>query len=127
MPSQISIALSWSGFCRAGLAEPRKSLRLKAFSELPAYGVILRRYPRLGQRIEESGLSNVGQANDSALKRHVFSFMDQPPMHHRAQHGRGGGARSASGACGADQPGLRLKFRGFLSSVCLRENWWRLY
>ena len=79
MPFQISVALSWSGFCRPGLAESRKSLRLKAISGFPAYGVILRRYPRLGQRIEESGLADVGQPNDSALKRHDLSFMDQPP------------------------------------------------
>ncbi len=78
MLSQISIALSLSGICRVGLGLPRMSLRRKGFSELPACGVILRRDPRVGQRVEKRGFADVGQPNDAALQCHGIPLWINP-------------------------------------------------
>ena len=58
----------------------RKSLRPKALLFGPACGVILRRNPRLGQRIEQSAFTNVGQTNNSAFERHTKILMNQYPV-----------------------------------------------
>jgi hypothetical protein len=66
------VSLSW--LCQLTSLERRKSLILQASLESPGCGVILRRNPRLGQRIEQSAFTHVGQTNDAAFQTHEKSL-----------------------------------------------------
>ena len=44
-----------------------------------AEGIVFRRDARLGQRVEQGGFSDVGQANDAAFETHGFSWSLMEP------------------------------------------------
>ena len=56
-------------------------------------GIVLRRDPRLGQRVEQRGFTHIRQADDSALQTHNNSFGSNPL--HRAERRLGRSARPA--------------------------------
>jgi hypothetical protein len=57
----------------------RKSLRPLGFLFSPAYGVIFCGDPRLGQRVEQSAFTDIGQTNDAAFQTHENFLKNQSP------------------------------------------------
>ena len=60
--------------CLGNCGKSRKLLFRKESLKTPGIGIILGRNARLGQGVEESGFTNIGQANDAAFQRHGFNL-----------------------------------------------------
>ena len=95
--------LSW--LCRVRVAAPRKSLRPKDVSNSPASGVVFSGNRALGQRVEQGGLADVGQADDAAFEAHGCWLSRMRPA---GCHGPHGAARLAGNAMGAHAGKARI-------------------